>query len=349
MTIHSLFGPSSLRRRLLCPGSYRFEKDAPELTSPDAQRGADLHALLADKLTQSNGSRVDWQLAPGSESEAVQFCLKHVLDVSKERGILWKVKTEVKLDFTTIVPEIGHGTADAIGLSSVLDLFEFKFGHIQEQHAAENIQLAAYALAASRQYNQDCVVAWLVQPATNHISRCEFYKPALKAVEYMLKDIIEKSLKVDASLVPGEVQCRYCRAAASCPALRHNIETMPVKWESAALAPAKLGKLLDQAILAEKFIERLREYAMTQMQGGVEVPGWAVGEGRKTRDWKLGAQETLLKLAEELGKSSESVFVTKPASPGQIEAAWGKSKAVTAALNPLIVATPGKPCLFKTE
>lgn len=43
---HDLYGPSSMGRRLLCAGSARLERGAPEITSKEAEEGTKLHVAV---------------------------------------------------------------------------------------------------------------------------------------------------------------------------------------------------------------------------------------------------------------------------------------------------------------
>ena len=355
---HSLMGPSSLARRVLCPGSYRMEAGQPDTAGPDADRGRVLHCLIEECIRAEIGThdvtaaRAAVAALESYDANAIDFCMAHFHPVYAGFKNLdgGKVLTEYRVDLTGIAPEIGHGTVD---LAFVLPnkfvlVHDFKFGQLPVDPAPRNLQLAAYVLGLAQEFNCPEGKAVLIQPAINHVSEHVYTRAEMGLALTNLRAIVAGCLKPDAPVVPGEKQCRYCRAAAICLPLARRVDALPIKPVD-QLTPAEMGYALTLVPLVRRRAEALEARALADLASGKAVPGWCLAPGREIREW-AGADETaarvaLEKAAAELGKPPGAVIKTTVASPAQIEKAWGKSKKVRNALDPLINHRPGKPKL----
>ncbi|KCV26347.1 PF10926 family protein, partial [Bordetella bronchiseptica 00-P-2730] len=191
--------------------------------------------------------------------------------------------------------------------------------------AERNEQLAIYARAALDEFeflgDFKRVRLVIVQPRLDHISEWDMpiasqgegasldsfvanSKPAAeRALQFIGKPAAE--VKPD-DLAPGEKQCRFCKAKATCPALRdHVLSTVADDFVdvSKPVAPqiehaaertvdnAILGNLLGAVDLVESWCKAIRAKAEAELLAGHPVPGFKLVEGRRgARRWTNDAE-----------------------------------------------------------
>lgn len=172
---HAPNGPSSLRRRALCPGSYAAELPLPGTTGDDAERGTLLHAITARLVMQDDfavnhetglSGDIEFDDLPEYDQWAVKQCIKTFRAARVLMTGSFKTETERKIDVSFIHETISHGTADIaiyedFGRGIVID---WKFGIRAHPVAAQNMQLAAYCLGLAREHNLDRVTGIIFQP-----------------------------------------------------------------------------------------------------------------------------------------------------------------------------------------
>jgi hypothetical protein len=343
-----LLSPSNLLRRELCPGSLTRERQHPEQTSADAERGTDLHALVSQLLTAQGptldaaisrlGDLEDW------DSYSVDFCVQFV------QGILARhpqaqAQSECRLDLTHIHPEFVGGTPDLVIVEPCIwgMVLDFKFGRKAVATPGENLQLSAYALGVAMKYAipADCMEMVVVQPPNSFPGRLD------AQAEARIRAVVEGCLAPDADVVPGEEQCRYCRASGSCPE------------QLAATQAVALGAPAPEAVSVVALIEWLAEVERLDVEGTIgkakqRLYGWLLAgntdpsgrflltPGKVSRAWAEGALEKLTALAPTLKRNVAALMQPpQPSSPAQLEKAWGKNKPVAEALASVITKKPG--------
>ncbi len=100
-----------------------------------------------------------------------------------------------------------------------------------------------------------------------------------------------------AALFPGEKQCRFCKAKATCPALRDEIakevfdsfdalETTEPRTLTTKSTSELLGIAMGKVDLIEGWCKAVRETTHVQMMSGVSIPGQKLVQGRAgNRAW----------------------------------------------------------------
>lgn len=326
---HAKYSPSSAHRWMVCPGSMALETLAPraeEKPSEYAAEGTAAHELAAWVLTkdapaaayighqiQADGFTftVDREMA-----DNVQAYADRVRDYAEDGELL----VEQRMEFSEYIdhPE-QFGTSDAVVLTSdglEIQVHDLKYGRGVKVDAQDNQQAMLYALGALAEFGMvgDFLRVRVVihQPRLNHVSEAdytiqelmEFAKKAKQGVE-RCEDAIHYlecigNLRAD-YFNPGEDQCRFCPAKATCPALRKEVlaavsddfidETQPLAPQ---LEPALertmdnrlLGNLLGAVDLIEGFCKAIRAKAEAELLAGREVPGFKLVEGRRgARQW----------------------------------------------------------------
>ena len=330
--IHTLYGPSSLSRRALCPGSARMEKDLPEVSSAEADEGTNLHKLVADML---KGHAINLEAEGFHEADAI---VGRFNDLRLHNYTLL-IEETLPCDF------IRPGEVGTLDLGSVIPygeafIVDLKFGYTPVADAKDNLQLGAYAVAIYDKYECSSVTVALWQPRLNKYTEHIYNSELLKKVRDLIAlRIVADCEKPDAPLIPTSEGCRFCKAKATCPALQNQI-IMP---DTTALTPVKRAELLDRCELALMAIGAFKAECYALLAAGGQIPGWHLVEGNQRREFKSDAASEVKSLLADLGKDPSLAF--ELISPAQVEKITGKSKAVRERLAALIETKPGNPKL----
>ena len=269
---------SGFERLVLCPGSWLAERACRVEGEPESEAaamGTRLHAHM------EHGTLPEDPV----EAEAVQWCRD--TEVMLKGRYLGSGEIEFLREYRWWSADHRFsGQADAVFFcGSKMLVLDYKFGRHAVASAAANYQLYALAALAFELYPRvEEVYAGILQP---YVSRSEPRVLLLtRAEEAGLRRFVANALDAaeapGAKLVPGEAQCRYCRAAASCPALSHDVAALaPLeRWE--LWTPEQRRRAWDAARLAKKYVEAIERKVRADLEAGVEIPGLVLGEGRAT-------------------------------------------------------------------
>lgn len=271
---------SGMARLCRCPGSWRLEKMCqPEPESEAAAEGTLLHAHM------EHGTLPD----DAEQAEAVQWCR----DMERQlvRRVLYsetgpfEEEREVRLWDPL---ERYSGQADVIyRCGDVALVLDYKFGRGAVEGVEANHQLGALAVLARAYTDAREVYAAILQP---RVSREEpvlvrYDEAALDKMERYLDERVAAAAEPDAELHPGEHQCKYCRAAAICPAqmqlaTRVTAADLLAGWE--AWTPEQKRLAYDTAQVAKKWAERVLARCEADLASGVPVDGLELGAGRSS-------------------------------------------------------------------
>ena len=303
MSKHHLFGPSCLERRFLCPGSAGMEKGLPNVTSEAAAEGTRLHAEIAAAIECWCGKEVD---NPPLCTEEIAKCLaffeiiakgeefatmSDVRDAIKAGAV--KVFTELSMEWAAYGKVHTSGTADVIIVTpSRLIGIDWKFGRRKVTEAADNWQGAAYALMAMLFFDRSAAEFWFYNPVINQETGTTF--TGRDQIARRIMRVIRNA--ETGKLVPGEKQCRYCKAAlhGTCSAALADLErfaTTPevcaprVAWQDKS--DEELIALYEFAIRVAKFADKAKAELMRRASERGEIGGYTIklsGAGRKATD-----------------------------------------------------------------
>jgi hypothetical protein len=147
--------------------------------------------------------------------------------------------------------------------------------------------------------------------------------------------------KPDAPLVPGESQCKFCRAKGSCSALASNVmkevgimfqpvmQTLDVAQQSAdkdpsAMDDAQIRQIMEAAPLMRQLLEGVEKEALRRLEAGQSIPGLKLVNGRGSRAWALPEEEMADKLVK-MGIPKSAIYETKLVTPAKAEKlTWDK-------------------------
>jgi Protein of unknown function (DUF2800) len=316
MSSHAQLSPSSAVRWMHCPGSVALCKDLPDSTSSFAAEGTVMHTVAEDCLTNS----VDAAAFVGRIFEvdnykveftsdlalAVQDYVNYVRDVVKATG--GQLLVEQKLPISQITGEAdAHGTSDTVILAGdELIVIDLKGGRGVPVDAEGNPQLQIYALAALHEFGLigDFKTVRMVihQPRLGAVSEWVQTVEELEAFGDAVKLAAGWTQDPGAHLNPTDKGCKFCKAKATCPALRKEVLDCFEAIKPEAHSPdvddaALLAQAMDKADLIEGWLKAIRAEVETRLMAGVPVPGYKVVQGKKgNRAWGDKAQaEALLK------------------------------------------------------
>lgn len=313
---HALLSPSSAERTTACPGSVVACIGLPDTSSDYADDGSATHegsamclagGFTADKLLGStisiNGK------AFTCDAERVERMQTYIDYVNALGGQLL-VEHALAIDSITGEKD-AHGTTDAlVMLDEELIIVDLKDG-MGRVESEGNKQLAIYAKAALEQFSFfdfERVRLVIVQPKLNHISEWSITVAELDAFIDTMRPQFARALALhagaeatEADFNPGTRQCKFCKAKATCPALRDQMLATVIDDHvelDQPLAPqvatamqrttdnAVLGNLLGAVDLIEDWCAAIRARAMAELADGNPVPGFKLVQGRRGhRQW----------------------------------------------------------------
>ena len=378
MSDHAKLSPSKRSRWALCPGSIREEAKYPdEGSGPAAADGTHSHTLLEQCLkrvteaeffvgqlmTDHEGSfHVDAARAARVRI-ALDYIDKRVADESTPFFVP-KVISETRVD-----PEHLLGRSDLSGTVDIqihgydmLELIDYKDG-MGIVSAEGNLQLEQYAygvlagfkLPVNGDYPFKTVRMTIIQPklAVKGMKPITSYEVPTSQLLANMGTIISQAAATDAPdapLVPGESQCKFCRAKGSCNALASNVmkevgimfqpvvtQTLDVAQQSADKDPstmddAQIAQIMEAAPLMRQLLEGVEKEAQRRMEAGQVIPGLKLVNGRGSRAWALPETEMAEKLIK-MGIPKSAVYETKLVTPAKAEKlTWEKKDGTKVAL-----------------
>ena len=364
---------------MACPGSVTLEAPFPDTSSEFAAEGTLAHEVAAKCLdsgldpVELIGREFD---VDGFDFVVDQTMADHVKDYMKlvhEYAEGGQLLVEKRVGIGHLTGEEGAGgTSDAIIIKgSEIIVIDLKYGMGVRVDAGNNPQLMMYALGALNEYDLigdfDTVTMVIHQPRLNHVSEYSIpvqellqfgYVVQVKAKDVSAAITYQDQLDTwnDDYLNPGEKQCKFCKAKATCPALR--AEMAEVVGGSADLSD--FADLVPQEItsetsdnylpvamskveMVEQWCKAVRAETERRLLAGQPVTGYKLVQGRAgNRDWKdPKAVEEMMKKTFRM--RDDQVYDLKLISPTKAEKVFKENPKRWANLQEQIVRSDGKP------
>jgi hypothetical protein len=300
---HARLAASSAHRWLVCAGSVGEGGDP----SIYAATGTFAHDIAAKCLRDQSISPSDFlckrEKVDGFEVEcdlemieAVRFYCD-TIDEDMEKGDMhW-----IEMSLHKVAPKVDKdtgGTADCVRFrpsTKSLRVFDFKYGSGVYVEATDNKQMKLYALLCLFElldlgYIAEEVEVTIVQPRFEGAApvRSEKFR-AIELLEYLadIHEAAERTRLPNPPLVAGD-HCGFCPKARTCPELEKRQHALiatdfgPIaKYDVAALAIA-----LGNVSLVKQRIKAIEEFAYTEAQRGIEIPGYKLVDKIAHRAWK---------------------------------------------------------------
>jgi hypothetical protein len=351
-TAHAKLSASGSAKWSLCPGSVFAEKDYPNTTSVFAEEGTAAHELAEILLRGDAWHNMVGRTLLESNVVITQDMYDYVQSyVSYVNSISGELFIEQRVDFSHIAPD-GFGTSDAIVINdSVMTIVDLKYGKGVRVDAENNTQGILYALGAVNDYgmlfNIKTINIVIVQPRLDHISEWTIGIDELNRWGERLKQAAELALSENAPRSPGEKQCQWCRAKATCPALAKLTEsTLMTSFDNLdtskpeQLTDEQLKVALDNKKLIVSWFDAVETLVTDRLSTGQVFNGYKLVAGRANRAWRDEA--TVAKVLSTV-LSEDTIYTRKMISPAQAEKELGKSRAEL--LEDLVTKPEGAPTL----
>lgn len=250
-------------------------------------------------------------------------------------------------DFNALYRRYTKGVSGSVGVLEVVDL---KYGQGVTVEVEENPQELYYGLGAllaaqaEKLFMIDVVKITIVQPRILHrdgpVRSWEISVEDLLAWTGVLFEKAKLALSPNAPLVPGD-HCRFCKAAAICPALsKMALDTAQLDFEIVpdgpiappapeSLSTEHLARVLAARPIMEAWLNACLAYGLSLAEQGVEVPGFKAVEKRANRKWVGEDEVAIAQRLALLGATKEQIIVEKLRSVAQVEKQLGKKKFAT--------------------
>jgi hypothetical protein len=359
MSAHAMLSPSKRSRWALCPGSIREEAKYPdEGSGPAAIDGTHSHTLLehciknglTDPMDQVGETFTDHESTFKVDADRAAR-VKTAIEYIRERSMngMFKVISEQKVD-----PKFLLGRDDLSGTVDCqiigpdwIELIDYKDGmgivsaegNLQLEQYAYGV-LSSYKLPVNANYPFDHVRMTIIQPklALKGMAPITSYDVPTRHLIQNMGTIIAQAAatdKPDAPLVPGDSQCKFCRAKGSCAALASNVmkevgvmfqpvtQLPDVAQQSANKDPStmdmsQIAQIMEAAPLMRQLLEAVEKEALRRMEAGQVIPGLKLVNGRGSRAWALPEEEMADKLVK-MGIPKTAIYETKLVSPAKAE------------------------------
>lgn len=336
---HSYYSASGFEAAMLCPGKPVIEQGKPNNSNAYAREGTAAHQVLEwclrdgmaplaflGRIIDVDGDRIE---VTDEMADHIDWCLGVIEEYAAGNVVLPETRVNYS-DAIGVEHDQAWGTADVIiARDDELIVMDLKYGRGVEVSPKGNPQMMLYGLGAlaqcdgimgdfkrvrlvvlqprvSRKPSEwDCTVDDLRKWAATE---------AWNAVEERQQAAQAASLLDEGYLRPGEKQCRFCRAKATCPALRDEVASTafnstpasPDEFaEQSVCKPGATGftsaewvaACLSQVDLIEDWCKSIRAEAERRLLAGEDVPGYKVVAGKRgARQWAdTAAAEELLR------------------------------------------------------
>lgn len=365
MSDHANLSPSKRHRWALCPGSVREEAKYPdERSGAAAADGTHSHTLLeycvksnlADPMAyvrcviDDHEGRFEVDV---ERAQRVKVAIDYISQRVAEAGGLALVIPETRVDPWGLTGRTDlSGTVDVqIRAPGFLEVIDYKDG-MGVVDAEDNLQLEQYAIgilaeeglpitALASEYTWPMIRMTIIQPklAFKGLTPISTWEVPTEQVLHRVKSLIAEAQATDApdaQLVPGEKQCKFCRAKGGCSALASktmedvgmlfkptDIAPLDLAQQSANKDPAtmddhQIRQIMEAAPLMRQLLEAVEKEALRRLEGGQFIPGLKLVHGRGSRAWSLPEEEMAEKLIK-MGIPKGAVYETKLISPAKAE------------------------------
>ena len=304
---HAKLGPSSSSRWMNCPGSVRISEGIKEKSSPYAEEGTKAHVL--SELMFENLDPEEWEGYDEEMTIEVRKYVDYVMaHMTNPNCVLY---TEVKVNLNKYIPD-GFGTSDNVIVdwdNKTLHVFDLKYGKGVKVWATKNSQGRIYAIGSLLEFDGDKeiknIVIHIGQPRLNHFHSEELTTKELLDYAKIVKKAAKATEDPNAPAIPGELQCRWCKASPECKALRDfTNKTIGDEFENLdaeILDKWELSEILFHKKLIEKFLKDVEERVTEYLIEGIDIPGFQTSYSKTNRKWGDDAEEFLIK---KLGKDA---------------------------------------------
>ncbi len=283
---------SGMERLILCPASWQEEqKYPPAEDTADSAMGTRLHKHMEDGTTPDNPEEAE-ALAWCREKE--QYLLEHfpykddeTYFTERREVRLWDKdgKFSGKADVFYLAAHATHGYYVGNESPYAALIIDYKFGRGDVTPAQDNAQLGTLALLLKQRHPglQHLCVALLQPFGTRDIVLAEYDEPALRDFHVRLSLCLVAATQENPLHRPSEKACKYCRASASCPALKTQLQKaqesgLTQNWDT--LTPQQKRDAWNMTRLATRWVKAVEYRIRRDLEKGADIPGLTIGNGK---------------------------------------------------------------------
>jgi hypothetical protein len=319
VTAHAELSASGSPTWLNCPGSRKAQRPFPNESSPFAEEGTKAHDLAAIALEQQcDAEHVNGEW-PEEMIRYVQQYIDYVIAHTTNDSELY---VEEKVSFAEWVPN-GFGTADAIIIrDNECHVFDLKYGKGIQVYAQDNTQLQLYALGVMNEFapihDIRKYVLHIVQPRKITPDPWERTPSQMRQFAAFVAERAALAMEPAAPKVPGDKQCQWCRAKASCPELAAFVEQVIGsefddldELDLSVMNEDRQKQILDAIPLATKLFSAIQKMVFNRLASGGDFPGYKLVAGRSNRVWTPEAEAFLKKELKARAYDKKLIGITK--------------------------------------
>ena len=289
---------SGIERLILCPGSWQLEQtiEIEESPSRSALDGTMLHEILAGFRSEEGLS--DRHLFVVRRCHQIVAELEHTLDFPRDAEHRRAIVEERFWYYDEHQRELYSGQMDyAVVIGNRGLIIDYKTGSGPVTPTAENYQMRASAVLLAHNFELDEVYVAIVQPlADNDTSVVRYGREDLRRAEVDVLVGLRLATGVNPPRLPGDRQCRYCRAKGLCPEVRTQVLDLlppssdPLTQARRGVPPlptlegSELAELLPKLDLADRVIREIRRQAKELLDRRPDaIEGYRLREGAERR------------------------------------------------------------------
>lgn len=329
---HSLFGPSSAKRWMTCPGSVALSEDLPDHTSVYAAEGTAAHTLCERSL--QFGTPCDTFIGQTIDdfevtAEMAAHCQTFVDFVTEKASAFKGTSMDLEQRVISDFDDRFGGTVDCVlrnEKKSALAIIDFKYGAGVPVEVENNEQLLCYALLVWK--GEENIALAIVQPRCQHmdgpIRTWNMSGEELQA----FKDRVVSAIEViDSPAIEGESlplvtgdHCRWCKAQAVCPQqYKEVVEEAVGDFTPVVDLPVdQRVSVFQKTKQIKAYLKAIEESLTASLLAGDSIPGYKLVQALGNRKWSVPEEELFKKLrSKRIKKTDSTVAVIK--SPAQME------------------------------
>ena len=273
---HAFFAPSGAPAAMLCNVKPWREKEFPDMGNDASDEGTAAHFLLEQCLTEQKEAKAYQGLRIKVENGNAEFHtsgaypvgLDMIHEIQKTLDVIYSladdatVYPEQVLSIEFITGEEGAtGTSDTVIIKGDTAIIaDLKYGRGVQVFAEGNEQLLIYGASTVADFDAlgeiEHVELHILQPRLNHF---DVWKLTVAEMHERIEVIRQTAKRILAgpeglTAVPGEKQCKFCKASATCPErTAHTLELIVGEFVDLDKGFVKVEMPQAEKLLAQSF------------------------------------------------------------------------------------------------